>query len=62
MVFDSIDSSKSTVRWGFDGEMDYPMNFMLLFIDMDKQLGGDLQTGLENLKMILESETQNDEI
>ena len=56
MIFDSIDSSKSIIRWGFDGEMDYPMNLMLLFVDMEGELGGDLQEGLDNLKDILESE------
>jgi len=30
--------------------MKYPMNFMLLFINMDKMLGADMEKGLENLK------------
>ncbi len=34
--------------------MPYPSNFMLLFIDMDTELGKDLQDGLNNLKAILE--------
>jgi len=55
MLFDSIDSSRTTVSWGFDGEMDYPMNLMLLFVDMEGELGGDLQDGLDNLKGILEN-------
>jgi hypothetical protein len=54
MTFDSIDSSRTKVKWGFDGEMDYPMNLMLLFVDMEGELGGDLQEGLDNLKYILE--------
>jgi len=54
MIFDSIDSSRTKLRWGFDGEMDYPMNLMLLFVDMEGELGGDLQEGLNNLKAILE--------
>lgn len=55
IVFDSIDSSKTKVRWGFEGKMPYPMNLMLLFVDMEGELGGDLQDGLNNLKGILEN-------
>ena len=36
--------------------MAYPMNIMLLFLNMEKMLGPDLQTGLNNLKEILERE------
>ena len=56
MIFDSIDSSRTKLRLGFDGEMDYPMNLMLLFVDMEGELGGDLQEGLDNLKYILKKE------
>jgi hypothetical protein len=34
--------------------MKYPMNGMLLFMNMDKLLGKDLETSLTNLKHILE--------
>jgi hypothetical protein len=34
--------------------MPYPMNLMLLFMDMDGMLGKDLQQGLDNLKGVLE--------
>jgi hypothetical protein len=34
--------------------MAYPMNLMLVFMDMDAMLGKDLQTGLNNLKAVLE--------
>jgi len=36
--------------------MPYPMNLMLLFIDMDAELGKNLQGGLDNLKAILENQ------
>jgi hypothetical protein len=26
MIFNPMDSNTTTVKWGFDGEMDYPMN------------------------------------
>ena len=56
MLFNSTDSNKTTVSWGFEGEMPYPMNLMLFFVDMEGELGGDLQDGLDNLKGILEKE------
>lgn len=56
MIFNSIDSTKTGVLWGFEGEMPYPMNLMLLFVDMERELGGNLQDGLDNLKGILEKE------
>lgn len=45
---------QTLVKWGFHGSMKYPMNLMLLFMNMEEMLGSDLQTGLENLKKILE--------
>jgi len=36
------------------GQMNYPLNFALLFINMDSFLGKDVQKTLENLKSNLE--------
>jgi hypothetical protein len=36
--------------------MKYPMNLMLLFFNMDEMLGKDLNTGLTDLKTILEKQ------
>lgn len=44
----------TTVKWGFDSKMAYPMNIMLLFMNMDKMMGDQLQVGLDNLKKNLE--------
>jgi hypothetical protein len=33
------------------------MGLALLFMDMEEQLGGDLSTGLSNLKSILEKDS-----
>ena len=44
------------VKWGFNGKMPYPMNLMLLFLNMDNMLGPDLEKGLLNLKEILEQQ------
>ena len=52
----TIDENFTLVNWGFAGKMAYPMNLMLLIMDMKEMLGGDLQTGLENLKSILENQ------
>jgi uncharacterized protein YndB with AHSA1/START domain len=46
--------SGTQVTWGFDGEMKYPMNLMLLMMDFEQVIGEDLQVGLDNLKEILE--------
>lgn len=47
-------NNQTKVTWGFDGHMKYPMNIWLLFMDFEKMIGGDLQTGLEKLKTELE--------
>lgn len=54
MTTDSLDSTLTEVKWGFHGDMPYPMNIMLLFMDMEEMLGNDLEAGLENLKGLLE--------
>lgn len=54
MEMKSTGEASTNVTWGFDGKMNYPMNFFALFMDMDEMLGKDLQTGLDNLKVVLE--------
>jgi hypothetical protein len=54
MSFTSENDSVSKVKWGFFGKIKYPMNFMLLLMDMDAMLGKDLEGGLTNLKKLLE--------
>jgi uncharacterized protein YndB with AHSA1/START domain len=44
------ENNSTKVSWQLDSAMKYPMNFMLLFINMDKMLGADMEKGLENLK------------
>ncbi len=56
MTTEGISENQTKVKWGFLGKMPYPMNIMILFMDMDKLLGPDLQTGLENLKAVLEKQ------
>jgi hypothetical protein len=56
MTFEVVGDSSTTVKWGFDGKMVYPMNLMLLFMDFDAMLGKDLQEGLNKLKTVLENQ------
>lgn len=53
-ITEKIGLYETKVIWGFKGKMNYPMNLMLLTFDMDKEIGGALQTGLNDLKTILE--------
>jgi len=46
------------VKWAIGNQMGYPMNLMLLFINMDKLLGRDIEISLSNLKAILEQRTK----
>lgn len=54
MTTESISEYATKVKWGFNGRMDYPMNLMLAFMDMEEMLGNDLQQGLDNLKKVME--------
>jgi len=54
MIAQSASAAQTKVKWGFHGHMNYPMNIMLLCMDMNEMIGKDFQTGLENLKGILE--------
>lgn len=54
MITEKISENQTRVKWGFSGKMKYPMNIMLLFMNMEKMVGNDFQTGLSNLKNILE--------
>ena len=54
MTTDSIAAAQTKVSWNISGRSKWPMNLMNLF--MDKMVGGDLTTGLENLKKIQEKQ------
>jgi uncharacterized protein YndB with AHSA1/START domain len=54
-ITESISSTQTKVKWGFNGKMPYPMNAMLPFMGLEEMLGGDLQKGLNQLKNVLES-------
>ena len=54
MTTEAVSENQTKVKWGFSGHMNYPMNLMMLFMDFEKMIGDDLQTGLNNLKTELE--------
>ncbi len=54
MTTESVGNNQTKVKWGFNGRMDYPMNFMMVFMDMEEMIGNDFAIGLENLKGNLE--------
>lgn len=51
---DNTLNNATKVSWGFRGKMPYPLNVFLLVMDVDKEIGTDLEQGLVNLKRILE--------
>jgi uncharacterized protein YndB with AHSA1/START domain len=54
MSTEAISPNQTKVKWAFNGNMPYPMNLMLPFMNMEQMLGKDLQDGLNNLKVVLE--------
>ncbi len=54
MTTEALNDSTTKVTWGFNGKMKYPMNLMLLMMNMEDMLGKDLQQGLDKLKVELE--------
>ena len=50
----AVDSNQTRIHWEFNGKMKYPGNLMLLFMNMEKMIGNDLDKGLQNLKITLE--------
>ena len=49
-----LSDSTTQVTWAMSGKMNYPMNFMGLFMSMDEMIGTEYQKSLEQLKGILE--------
>ena len=60
MTTQAISPTQTKVSWGFAGHMPYPMNLMLLVMDVEGIIAADLQQGLDNLKLILETPAQTD--
>ena len=51
----SQEGPETKVVWGFSGTNKFPMSIMMLFMNMDKSVGGDFEQGLKKLKSVIES-------
>jgi hypothetical protein len=51
---EAVSPEETKVSWVYNSGMDWPMNFMLLFLDMDKLVGNDIHASLSMLKATLE--------
>lgn len=49
------EGNATKATWGFDSKYTYPMNCMLLFIDMDEMMGKEFNKGLSKLKALCEA-------
>lgn len=56
MTTEPVNNGITLVKWGFASRMNYPMNIMLVFMNMDKMVGNDFAVGLNNLKNLLEKQ------
>ena len=55
MTFESINATNTKVTWTCSGKMPYPFNFFITLTGMNDILKKEFQTGLDNMKSILES-------
>lgn len=55
MTTETTGDNQTVVKWGIQGKMGYPMNALQLIGFMDKMMGSQLESGLTNLKSLLES-------
>lgn len=63
MTTEAVSENETKVKWGFNGKMKYPMNLMLLTMNMEEMLAPDLENSLSSLKTILEQQVSlNDTI
>jgi hypothetical protein len=53
-ITESLQGNQTKLKWEMSSTMKYPMNIMLVFMNMDKMLGNDIQASLKTLKNILE--------
>jgi len=55
MSFVALGPNQTEVGWGFDGGMNYPMNFLIPMMNIEGMISGDFKIGLANLKDLLEN-------
>lgn len=51
---ESIAENQTLVKWGMHGKAPFPMNILMLFMNIENSVGKDYDQGLINLKLILE--------
>lgn len=56
MTTQALSETSTAVKWNFNSRMNYPLNIMMVFFDMDEMLGNDMESGLVKLKNILEKQ------
>ena len=56
IITETKGENTTNVRWGFTSQSKYPMKLMGLFMNMEKAIGNDFETGLDNLKNLLEKQ------
>ncbi|TFF40137.1 SRPBCC family protein [Mucilaginibacter psychrotolerans] len=56
MITEPTMDNTTVVKWGFASKMPYPMNAIMIFMDMGEMLGKDLNESLQNLKQIIEKQ------
>jgi hypothetical protein len=54
MTAEAVGDNATKVTWGFKSKMNYPMNVMKLFMNMNEMVGRDFTIGLNNLKAVME--------
>ncbi len=54
MTFKDLGQNQTEVVWGFEGKMAFPMNLMIPMMGLEDMISDDFQTGLQNLKVLLE--------
>ncbi len=54
LITEEVDGDTTKVTWGFSGNNKFPTSIFMLFMNMDKAVGGDFEEGLASLKSSLE--------
>lgn len=54
MTTEATSPTQTKLKWGMNGKMIYPLNIMGLFMNMDEMIGKDFETGVNNLKVLME--------
>lgn len=54
LITEDAGNGNTKVTWGFSGKNKFPVSIMMMFMNMDKAVGGDFEEGLSSLKGLLE--------